>query len=310
MPAFHVSRSMVIDCSTVEAFERVKDFGTWTEWSPWLPADPDAVVTTSRDSASLGSHYHWAGDLVGEGHMVNLELNEGRSIHQSLEFIKPWKSSSKVTWEFTQADHGTKVTWNMLGALPWFMFWMKGMMTGFISMDYDRGLLKLKDLIELGTIPSTTEVRGIENVERLRMFGVRNVCRLEEIGPQMTQSFNAAEAAFSGAGISHDGDMISVYTKLNIGKGTFDYISGYVVDAEATCPADLVEWSTAQTNAYVVSHTGPYRHLGNAWGIANQHVRYKKLKMRKSGDFEIYQTTPDQVDESEVVTDIYLPLKG
>ena len=310
MPAFHVSRSMVIDCSTVEAFERVKDFSTWTEWSPWLPADPDAIVTISRDPASLDSHYHWEGDLVGEGHMVNLELNEGRSIHQSLDFIKPWKSNSKVTWEFAQTDHGTKVTWNMVGSLPWFMFWMKGMMTGFISMDYDRGLLKLKDLIELGTIPSTTEVRGIENVERLRMFGVRNVCRLEEIGPQMTQSFNAAEAAFSGAGISHSGEMISVYTKLNIGKSTFDYISGYVVDTDAICPADLVEWSTPQTNAYVVSHTGPYRHLGNAWGIANQHVRYKKLKMRKSGDFEIYRTTPDQVSETEVVTDIYLPVKG
>lgn len=310
MPEFHVSRSIVIDCSEAEAFQQVKDFSTWTEWSPWLPADPNAVVTVSDVPAGLHSHYHWKGDLVGEGHMVNLELDEGRSICQSLDFIKPWKSSSKVTWQFAQADGGTKVTWNMLGSLPWFMFWMKGQMTGFISMDYDRGLLKLKDLIELGSVPSKTEVREIEKVERLRMFGVRNVCQLEEIGPQMAQSFNSARAAFSNAGLSHAGHMISVYTKLNIGERTFDYVSGYVVDDGATCPAELVEWSTSETNAYVVSHTGPYRHLGNAWGIANQHVRYKKLKARKSGDFEIYRTTPDQVDETEAVTDIYLPLKG
>lgn len=310
MPAFNVSRSIVIDCLAVEAFQQVKDFSTWTEWSPWLPADPDAVVTISDDPASADSHYHWEGDLVGEGHMANLELNEGQSIRQSLEFIKPWKSKSSVTWEFAKVDGGTKVTWNMLGSLPWFMFWMKGMMKGFISMDYDRGLMKLKDLIEVGSVPSTTEVRGVEKVGRLRMFGVRNICRLDELGPQMTQSFTTAEAAFSGAGLSHDGDMISVYTKLNIGKGTFDYISGYVVDVSADCPDGLVEWTTPDTNAYVVSHKGPYRHLGNAWGIANQHVRYKKLKMRKSGDFEIYRTNPDQVDEAEVVTDIYLPLKG
>lgn len=310
MPAFQVSRSIVIQCLPVEAFDQVRDFSTWTTWSPWLPADPDAVVTISDDPSSVDSHYHWDGDLVGEGHMTNLELKEGRSIRQSLDFIKPWKSKSTVTWEFAQVDAGTKVTWTMLGALPWFMFWMKGMMQGFISMDYDRGLLKLKDLMEIGSIPSTTEVRGIQKIDRLRMFGVQNRCKLDEVGPQMEQSFSKVEAAFAGAGLNHDSEMISVYTKLNASKGIFDYISGYVVDASVDCPTGLVEWSTPDTNAYVVSHKGPYRHLGNAWGIANQHVRYRKLKMRKSGDFEIYRTTPDQVNEAEVMTDIYLPLKG
>lgn len=310
MPAFQVARSITINCPATEAFEKVRDFSTWTAWSPWLPADPEAVVTVSEDPASVDSHYHWEGDLVGEGHMTNLELIEVHSVRQKLDFIKPWKSTSEITWAFEPVEGGTKVTWTMLGSLPWFMFWMKGMMQGFISMDYDRGLLNLKSLIETGSIPSVTEVRGVQKIDRLRMFGIRNQCQLSEVGPAMAQSFEQAQAAFDQAGVSRSGNMLSVYTSLNASKGIFTYISGYVVDHSAACPTGLTEWSTPDTDAYVVSHQGPYVHLGNAWSIANQHVRYKKLKMRKSGDFEIYRTTPDQVAESEVVTDIYLPLKG
>lgn len=309
MPAFHVARSITINCSADEAFRKVKDFGTWTQWSPWLPADPDAVVTVSDDPANVDSHYHWEGDLVGEGHMTNLALNEPQSIRQRLDFIKPWKSTSEITWTFEPVGEGTKVTWIMAGSLPWFLFWMKGQMQGYISMDYDRGLLNLKSLIESGSIPSHTEVKAIQKIDRLRMFGASGRCHLSEIGPAMGQSFGKAEAAFDQEGVVRSGDRISVYTHLSVAKGIFSYISGFVVDHSATCPAGLVEWSVPNTNAYVVSHKGPYRHLGNAWSIANQHVRYKKLKMRKSGDFEIYRTTPDQVAETEVVTDIYLPLK-
>lgn len=314
MPAFHVSRSIVIDCSPENASAVVRDFGTWTTWSPWLPADPDAIVTLSDDPSRIGSHYTWEGDLVGKGRMEHLEFDDSQTIRQRLDFIKPWKSTSTVTWHFEPVNEGTgggtKVTWVMDGSLPWFMFWMKGMMQGFISMDYDRGLLNLKDLIETGSIPSRTEVKGVQPIDGIRVFGHSDKCSLAELSKRMEQSFQVAQKAFDEAGLGRDRDMISVYTKLEPAKGIFHYISGYVVEAGDHCPAGLQEWSVAECNAYVVAHHGSYRHLGNAWSIANQHVRYKKLKMQKGGDFEIYRTTPDQVSETDVLTEIYLPLKG
>jgi hypothetical protein len=57
-----------------------------------------------------------------------------------------------------------------------------------------------------------------------------------------------------------------------------------------------------------VEHIGAYKHLGNAWSIAKQVVRYKKMKQCRVGTYEIYRTVPP-TPEQELVTDIYLPLK-
>ncbi|MEZ6060927.1 MAG: SRPBCC family protein [Planctomycetaceae bacterium] len=65
MPKFHVQRSITIDASPEEVFDRVADFGTWTTWSPWLCAEPDAEVKVSEDSSSEGSVYSWSGQIVG-----------------------------------------------------------------------------------------------------------------------------------------------------------------------------------------------------------------------------------------------------
>lgn len=38
-------------------------------------------------------------------------------------------------------------------------------------------------------------------------------------------------------------------------------------------------------------------------------IHYKKMKQLKVGTFEIYRNTPDDVPDTELITDIYLPLK-
>jgi effector-binding domain-containing protein len=68
-------------------------------------------------------------------------------------------------------------------------------------------------------------------------------------------------------------------------------------------------WELPAVNAFQVQHIGSYRHLGNGWSAANQLVRHRKLKQRSGGTFEIYRNWPGEVAESELVTDIYLPLK-
>ncbi|MEZ6097042.1 MAG: hypothetical protein R3C03_22940 [Pirellulaceae bacterium] len=91
------------------------------------------------------------------------ELINGRRVVDELRFLKPFKSICETSFELEPVSNGTRVTWNMDGAMPWFMFWMIPMMKTFIGMDYRRGLLMIKDLIETGSIPSQTEVLGIQS---------------------------------------------------------------------------------------------------------------------------------------------------
>ncbi|MEZ6097041.1 MAG: SRPBCC family protein [Pirellulaceae bacterium] len=67
MPKYHVSKSIEINAAPDRVFETIVDYGTWTSWSPWLLADPQAKVTVSEEPAKVGSTYAWIGTCTGQG---------------------------------------------------------------------------------------------------------------------------------------------------------------------------------------------------------------------------------------------------
>ena len=193
MPRYDVQRSIQINAPPEQVFETVSDYGSWTTWSPWLCAEPDAQVTVSGDSSSVGSIYSWKGKIVGEGELEHRQLQPGRLIEDEIRFVKPFRSQSQVAFELEAVGEGTKITWQMRGSLPWFLFWMLPQMEVLIGMDYERGLKMLKEWIETGQILSQTKIRGVESVGPLQMAGVRKSCAMSEIGPSMEAAFAEAE---------------------------------------------------------------------------------------------------------------------
>ncbi len=310
MPKFHVQRSTTIEASLDKVFEVVSDYSTWTTWSPWLCAEPTAKVTVSEDSTSVGSTYAWEGEITGAGEMEHLQLEPGVHIEDEIRFLKPWKSVSKVSFDFESAGDGTKITWHMNGSMPWYMFWMIPMMEPYIGMDYERGLKMLKEWIETGEIQTKTNIRGVESIGPLRVAGVRKTCSFDNIGTSMKEAFEEASGKFEEQSISIEGHGISIYHDMNMKAKTFDYTSGFVLgDSVGEVPAGLSTWSIPSVQALVTEHHGRYDHLGNAWSAANQHARYKKLKQSKAGAFEIYTNDCDTTPPAELETIIYLPLK-
>ncbi len=310
MPKYHVHRSIQINATPQKVFETIANFGTWTKWSPWLCAEPDAKVTVTEDASSVGSIYSWKGEVVGQGEIEHRDLQPGRLIDEEIRFVKPFKSKSDVSFEMEAAGQGTKLTWHMRGSLPWFLFWMTPQMEVFIGMDYERGLKMLKEFIQTGRVLSKTKARGVESVGPLRVAGIRRTCRLSEIGPSMDVAFAEAKQKLSQHNLPTDGQTISVYHTCNLKTQMFDYTSGFVIpDSAGSVPAALSSWSIPVTKAFCVEHVGSYEHLGNGWSTANQIVRYKKLKQSKAGTFEIYKNDPKNTPPGDLHTEIYLPLR-
>ncbi|MCC6509423.1 MAG: SRPBCC family protein [Pirellulaceae bacterium] len=312
MPRYQLDRSIVIGASPERVYEIIADFGSWTTWSPWLIVEPTTRVTVSKDPAALGSTYAWQGEITGHGELEHKKLIVGELVDDELRFLKPFKATCQTAFKLTGERSGTRVTWTMDGAMPWFLFWMIPMFKTLIGMDYTRGLTMLKDLIESGTIPSVTKVHGQEQVGPLRMAGIADSCAVDNVGTAMDRSFEQAREEFRKLGASTDLGMVSVYTKFRMNAGVFEYISGYLIPADVTIPASspLKTWSLPICKAFRVEHIGPYRHLGNGWSVANQLCRFKKLKQQRTGTFEIYRTPSPKTPESEIKTDIYLPLRG
>ena len=102
-----------------------------------------------------------------------------------------------------------------------------------------------------------------------------------------------------------------VERSIDIPRQTFEFTAGYAIpEASSFIPSGLSEWSLPASNALRVEHVGSYEHLGNAWSAANQIARYRKLKQCKLGTFEIYRNSPRETPESELRTDVYLPLRS
>ena len=309
MPAYVVERSIEIDASPENVFATVSDFSTWTEWSPWLIAEPEAKVSVSQDPSSVGSTYAWEGEVTGAGGMTHQELTSPTKIVSEIRFLKPFKSVAEVGFDLESAGAGTRITWSMRGSMPWFLFWMIPSLKSFIGMDYARGLKMLKEWIETGTVQSNNDIIGPTSIGPVRMAGVRQTCEMQDIGSAMDRAIADARQQLEAAGVCHDGQLMAVYHSFNVKQLTFDFTAGYIIDETASPPAAMSVWSTPQTRAFQVSHTGRYEHLGNPWAIAHQHIRYQKLKQQKVGTFEIYRNSPDEVPAAELQTDIYLPLK-
>lgn len=305
MPKFSVSKSIVIDSSLEQVFDYVRDFKNWSDWSPWGVAEPDCSLTYDSD----GKGYQWNGKIIGSGSMKIIGETRPSQIDYDLQFLKPWKSQADVSFFFKSVDGGVEATWTLDSSLPFFMFFMKNMMTVMVGMDYERGLLMLKDRMEKGYVPSKLSF-GSEKVEPIHYLGVTSTCSTDQIGPSMESDFGTMREMINKTGIEPLGPPLAIYHKFDLVKKTTLYTLGFPVGASTEAPTGFVLGDIPSTKAYTVTHTGPYHHLHNAWAAGMMRSRAKVFKSRRDvRPFEIYTNDPENVPEDEIETVVYFPEK-
>lgn len=147
-----VTRSITIDAPPSAVFPHVNSLQRFAEWSPWGDIDPDMVQTFSGPAEGVGNRMEWTSedDRVGSGSQeITLSLPDER-VETALDFgdmglgaawqeIRPVDGASEVTWGLV-ADMGL----NPIGR------WMGLMMDRLVGADYERGLERLKAVVEAG----------------------------------------------------------------------------------------------------------------------------------------------------------------
>lgn len=306
MGNFEVERSNLIGIPVEKVYATVRDFQSWPQWSPWLCAEPDCPL----EFASDGSQYSWNGSVVGAGEMKVVGERENDFIEYELTMLKPWKSVSKVRFQFGREGERTRTTWSMEGSLPFYMFWMKGLMTSAIGMDYKRGLAMLKDLLQEGGVPSALDFQGQGNFEGLSFVGVKRECRIADISEKMEGDMQRMNKWLQDQHITPSGNPLSIYHKWSLVQGETCYTIGFPIEkVPGWLPEDLVSGVIPACQVQRIVHTGSYCHLGNAWSAGMAHIRAKTWKRaRKVHPFEIYHNDPSEVAEKELVTTVHFPM--
>lgn len=252
MPKVNVTRSIHVDVPKEKVKEVLTDFKQWTQWSPWLITEPEAQVTYAED----GNQYAWDGKRIGAGEMRKGNMTNDH-LSFDLTFLKPWKSTSITSFDLKETAKGTEVKWNMDSSLPFFMFWMKKLMEGWIGMDYERGLRMLKEKLETGTIQSKLEFQGETDYPGCTFVGIKRTVPMDQIDIAMEKDFSELITATAKAD-NIAGDMFSQYHKWQIVKRSVTYTAGVAVKE---IPADLPDhWMVGNLPAgklHVVRHMAP-----------------------------------------------------
>ena len=307
MPRFEVEERIFAAVAPERIRGTVRDFRQWEPWSPWLTAEPDCPLEYTAD----GKSYLWDGKVIGSGQM-ELIREEESALYYKLVFFKPWKSESTVDFQFDKKDGGTEIAWRMQGALPFFMFWMKKMMRSWIGSDYRRGLAKLKDYVESGSVPSRVEFLGVDKGLVSSYIGLRSQCEIASLGTDMPKRYQRLHEWMAANEVVAAGKPLAIYHKFDMVKQTTDYTAAIPVgEIPGQVPGDFVASQLEVPRSYQLKHTGAYRHLGSAWSAGMMHERSKAFRRDKSRDsFEVYVTDPmSGVSEAELVTKIHFPAR-
>ena len=302
-----IKRSITIDAPPEKVFNTLNDFNHWQPWSPWLIMEPGVKVTVADDS----KYYEWEGDRVGSGNMQVTAEETNKSVDYDLTFLKPWKSKAKVRFELEAAGDSTEVSWYMDSSLPFFLFWMKKITEAYIGMDYERGLMMLKDYIENGEVYSKLDFKGPASFPETNYVGIKGSCTKQEMPERMGSDFGKIFEFMKDHGDQIIGNGFSIYHKWDMVKNQVEYTVGIQVKAvPENLPSGMIGGKIDAAQTYQLAHTGAYKHLGNAWSTLHNMARAKEFKMnKKAHPFEIYLNRPDEVAEKDLVTEINFVIK-
>jgi hypothetical protein len=148
----HLERSTLIQRPPAEVFATLNSFGRFNEWSPWFEIDPSAKYAYSGPASGVGARMAWVGNSsVGSGSQEIIESLPPGKIVNALDF---GGSKAKATYQLTPEGDGTRLTWSLdseHGHNPINRLFGAFLLEGMVGKDYEKGLAKLKAVLESGT---------------------------------------------------------------------------------------------------------------------------------------------------------------
>lgn len=147
---YQVKRSLVINASGDQIFEKVNNLKNWPTWTAWTKERfPDMEIGFQGPESGVGAIYHWQGNSVGKGSLEIIKAEPGQGIWYDLKFGEENKiSHGSITLE--QTPEGVKVSWQdsgTFGGNPFNKYFGLAM-DKMMGPDFEMGLNSLKKQLE------------------------------------------------------------------------------------------------------------------------------------------------------------------
>ncbi len=303
---YRVTRSLEIDAPVATVFAAIVDFKSWPLWSPWLMHEPEASLAYSDNYRDEEGYYSWDGKAVGAGKLTHVSIKPNNGILQRIEFLRPFKSTAEVSWDFEDRGDKTLVNWEIAGRMRFLFRFMTKQMEPTIGRDYELGLALLNGYLNSQAPHPEISFIGRQELEDFNYWSIPcngNLRQLETARPSSIDSLTDAAGGKAGLALTlyHGFDPLapSYRTEIAVPVGNNTPRSNYTLH------------KFGGGRYFQVRLHGGHRFIPLAWHALGSHCRMHGIKRDKSRPaIEIYHDNPAEVDDdNQIKTVLYLPVR-
>lgn len=314
----HVERSISVNARPSTVFTLLNTYSRFNEWSPWAELDPQTQYSISGPVSGVGARLAWTSQdpQVGSGSQEIIESVPFERIATKLVF-NDFPADNTATYTLTPQGQGTLITWGYdvtyHGSLLFRYFGL--MLDRMIGPDYERGLAKLKPLVE--ALPQA-DISGLKaQVVETPALSIAYVTAESQnettaIGNALAHAYNVEIMPFTQKHqLTQTGAPLAIYDSCDKGAPMCLFRAGIPVDrADVTLAAgeNVHIGQTYAGRALKVTHRGAYSTLPATYGMVDPFLLASGLQ-RNGTPWEQYDTDPAKTPEADWITHIYVPLK-
>lgn len=151
LKSIQITKSITINNSIEEVFDKVKYLNNFPKWSPFLAQDPSQKYNVTGTDGMVGAKYHWEGNNgkdIGFQEIVSIKENE--LIKMECDIQKPFVAKPTFNYSFKTTNKGIIVTQDFeleSGMTDAFFMWLFGIKNKMEKTN-EQGLHLLKKSLE------------------------------------------------------------------------------------------------------------------------------------------------------------------
>ena len=314
MPRTHtIEVSTEIDAHPATVFALVNDFRRFALWAPWSDTDPNARFIYSGNLRGAGATVTWDGAVLGNGtqtitesrpfEYVGIAMSPGEPGESRSWFrLEPGTGTTIIHWGF-EADYGM----NIVGR------YFASMLGSVVAREYEAGLAGLKELAE--SLPAG-DFSNIE-IEHLIVEPAEIAYLPTHSRPEPAAMADAlGKAYFEILNFIDENDLQDAGAPLSI---TQTFVGSELL-FDAAIPVRGVTDETPRDGTGVkigstyggavirVRHLGPYRNLASTHRKITAYLAALGIE-RNGSAWESYVSDPAKVEEKDLLTYVYYPVR-
>jgi effector-binding domain-containing protein/carbon monoxide dehydrogenase subunit G len=308
-----VQRSENINASADAIKSQLTDYNVFTSWSPWAEKDTAMKIIITGVAGNVGHKYAWEGNKeVGKGTMELTKISAD-TVAEKLDFNG--KGVSDVYFIFKPDGATTNVTWAMdmnIGFMGrGMMLFFKGKMDKMLGGDFEKGLTKLKQMMEAA--PAVKTYRGYEIKEvtwpERNYYGKKATLGFDKLSGFFAENFPKIFNDIVTRKVQHTGPPSGIFYTYDEQKKETECAAVISVPEGQ----ELKGWEKfnvpATDVALQIAYYGGYTNMANAHGAMADYMKEKGLE--HSVVIEEYLSDPmSEKDSTKWLTNIYYVLKG